>query len=444
MESPSNILALFQQLRGRGKVAQETAAKSLADLSGKPGGAAAILRSGADLALLAARAEGGRSCAARFQCLRALGRLAVSEAGRRAVVAAGGIAAAVALLRTSNDAALQLYAAGLLRTLASSSDEQVPAMVDAGAFEALTGVLRRSSLSGVLEQVGSALCNATADGRSPKTAAAAMACIAAGAHTELLRQLSSGGLEAEAKQALAAATRALCMHARGKAAVVEAGGLDVLARCLSDGSTGVQAEAAGVLMNLAYAGGKDHCAGAVASHLEALPGLAALLKSRDEKVQACASSAIGNILLNSPESSSALVASSVLPGMVHLLQHSSDPEQLGRTVEHITMLAAREPDVHAAAVAAGAIPALQRLCDSADADVSEAAAGALEKLDAGQAKQQRPHRVCAAPGCGATRGLRRCGGCGAVRYCSEACSRAHWREHRADCRRVQAERQAAG
>ena len=42
-------------------------------------------------------------------------------------------------------------------------------------------------------------------------------------------------------------------------------------------------------------------------------------------------------------------------------------------------------------------------------------------------------RVCAAPGCGATRGLHGCGGCGTVRYCSAQCSRAHWREHRADC-----------
>lgn len=53
------------------------------------------------------------------------------------------------------------------------------------------------------------------------------------------------------------------------------------------------------------------------------------------------------------------------------------------------------------------------------------------------------HRVCAAPGCGATRGLKRCGGCGTARYCSEACSRAHWREHRNECRRLQAEKAAA-
>ena len=56
----------------------------------------------------------------------------------------------------------------------------------------------------------------------------------------------------------------------------------------------------------------------------------------------------------------------------------------------------------------------------------------------------RPPRVCAAPGCGATRGLKRCSGCGAVRYCSAKCSKAHWRAHKAECRRLQAERGAAG
>lgn len=35
--------------------------------------------------------------------------------------------------------------------------------------------------------------------------------------------------------------------------------------------------------------------------------------------------------------------------------------------------------------------------------------------------------------------LRRCNGCGMVRYCTEACSKAHWREHRAECRRLQKE-----
>lgn len=53
-----------------------------------------------------------------------------------------------------------------------------------------------------------------------------------------------------------------------------------------------------------------------------------------------------------------------------------------------------------------------------------------------------PH-VCAAEGCSAARGLKRCGGCASVRYCSVECSRAHWPAHRAACRRLQAERAAA-
>ena len=64
-------------------------------------------------------------------------------------------------------------------------------------------------------------------------------------------------------------------------------------------------------------------------------------------------------------------------------------------------------------------------------------------LAASATASPKPSRDSAAPGCGATRGLKRCGGCRAVRYCSEACSRAHWREHKSECRRLQAERAAA-
>ena len=51
----------------------------------------------------------------------------------------------------------------------------------------------------------------------------------------------------------------------------------------------------------------------------------------------------------------------------------------------------------------------------------------------------RAPRVCAAPGCGATAGLKRCGGCRAVCYCIVECSRVHWPVHKAECRRLQAE-----
>ena len=53
-------------------------------------------------------------------------------------------------------------------------------------------------------------------------------------------------------------------------------------------------------------------------------------------------------------------------------------------------------------------------------------------------------RVCAAAGCQATDGLRQCKGCGSVRYCGEACMRAHWREHRPKCKQLRAEAVAGG
>lgn len=115
-----------------------------------------------------------------------------------------------------------------------------------------------------------------------------------------------------------------------------------------------------------------------------------------------------------------------------------------------------------AVVAAGAIPQLelpaasqepdvQRAADKAlrllrspgrPADNNPAAAGAPAAAPANQQKQRMCH-ACTAPGCGATCGLRFCGGCRTVRDCSTACSHAHWEEHRAECRLLQADKTAA-
>jgi hypothetical protein len=51
------------------------------------------------------------------------------------------------------------------------------------------------------------------------------------------------------------------------------------------------------------------------------------------------------------------------------------------------------------------------------------------------------------PECGYCRGrpgrLLWCNGCQGIRYCSAACQRAHWRDHKGECKRVQRERKAA-
>ncbi|KAI7843855.1 hypothetical protein COHA_002406 [Chlorella ohadii] len=64
----------------------------------------------------------------------------------------------------------------------------------------------------------------------------------------------------------------------------------------------------------------------------------------------------------------------------------------------------------------------------------------VEEAQATPAKPDRPARTCAAPGCGATCGLRFCGGCGTVRYCSVECNRQNWRAHKVECRRLQAKK----
>ena len=96
---------------------------------------------------------------------------------------------------------------------------------------------------------------------------------------------------------------------------------------------------------------------------------------------------------------------------------------------------AAEPRAALPAATEAAVPTGSRSSESTDSQRSAA-----------HSSQRRPHapRVCAAPDCGATTGLHLCGGCGTVRYCSKACSCAHWRAHKAECRRLQAERAGAG
>ena len=96
---------------------------------------------------------------------------------------------------------------------------------------------------------------------------------------------------------------------------------------------------------------------------------------------------------------------------------------------------------HARAVAAaGAVPKLERLL-SRSAWLSRHALWVKSARELLRVLAQLPAapRVCAA--CSTTSGrLRRCGGCGAVRFCSEACMRPHWHDaHKVECRRMQAE-----
>ena len=178
--------------------------------------------------------------------------------------------------------------------------------------------------------------------------------------------------------------RALCLHEAGKAAVVEAGGMDVLARCLADSNAEVQKEAAAACANLAC--DSSHYSRVVADHPQALQALAALLHSQGAGVQAAALAAIHNITCNSPASSSALAANGAVCGQVHALQHSTNWVQQMEIAAQLAMLAVHMPDARDAAVAAGTVATRQRLRDSTNAGVRNAAAEALEELGDGDSE----------------------------------------------------------
>lgn len=160
----------------------------------------------------------------------------------------------------------------------------------------------------------------------------------------------------------------------------------------------------------------------------------------------------------------AIAAAGGIPAFVRCLQ-TRTPVLAADALEQLCL---NSPERCRLAASSGAVPPLQRLLSSTDGNTRSCGAAALAALRAGEAARPPPardapasssqapeataaqqgttgpvHRMCAAPGCGATSGLRRCSGCRAVRYCSVECSRVHWREHKAECRRVQAEHGAA-
>lgn len=79
--------------------------------------------------------------------------------------------------------------------------------------------------------------------------------------------------------------------------------------------------------------------------------------------------------------------------------------------------------------------ALRTLAYARQPAQARGAAGAAALAPAEQAARepdssagsQSSDLVCAAPGCGATQGLRRCGACGDLSYCSTAYQVSHWR-----------------
>ena len=239
-------------------------------------------------------------------------------------------------------------------------------------------------------------------------------------------------------------------------AAVTAGAAPVLARRLLSNSPSLLPGPVVTVGNLA-AGSPAGRAALVAAGV--IPPLVQMLA--DDAMRLMAAAALANLAASPDlEHRQAVVVAGAIPSLVRCLQ-ANDAAALC-IVHALWTMAAGSPDHALAVEAAGAVPILQSLLEtSRSEDIKRFASYALHAITSAAAQAQQPApaasppppaatsagpaaaRVCA--GCGTTRGLRLCAACRTVRYCSEACSYSHWRQHRAECRRLQAEQaQAAG
>lgn len=366
---------------------------------------------------------------ARLQAAQALQELAdTGSSAQRAAAQAGAMP--VLMQPASSGSVEQRQAAGIaLSSVLAEQRDLIAAFLAAGGLPLMARLLAR----GIPEEVqvaGASLAVWVVQNTCSWCAGAQTALARAGAIPAMevlawrLRHGDPALLQTvlEAVRNLAAGPR-LC-----QAAVVAAGIVPTVVRMLSSGNGAVRAAAAGVISNV------------VVVNSVLLPD--------------------GFITLGLVESHlQAIAAAGAIPALVRCLQQP-DPATETAAARALVCLAAGNPGRLRAIEAAGAVPPLQRVLQtSTDEDARDWARMALSAmchppahtpLPAPAASHPFPAtappspgapRTCAAPGCGATHGLRRCAGCAMVRYCSEACSCAHWKAHRAVCRRLQAEQQ---
>ncbi len=292
----------------------------------------------------------------------------------------------------------------------------------------------------------------------------AAAAVEAGAVPPLAEQLCSGNTELQGLAAGSLKNITADSQPRQQAVLEQPGALASLVSLL--GSSDTSDSTSSVCSREGGSGGSSH-AGVLSISVSTSAA------SRDVAMQAAG--AVHNLAEAGPQACRVILAAGAVPPLVHLLLSRGYNEALWHAIlalRHLMQLAACRSQL----LEAGAVSALQHIQQGgAEKDVRDLAGSLLQQLTgpvdtnatapadhqvltatgaAGEAPAAAPPpapparpsapRVCAAPGCGTTTGLRRCGGCGTMRYCSEACCKAHWRAHKAECRRLQAEQAAAG
>ena len=448
MASPGDIPALVRQLRSKNRVQQAAAASALREIAcyGPDAALQEIVAAGG-IAPLAQLLRESSSAAVLEHAASVLPMLAAGNSDEVAAEMGGMLPTLLRLLARRGSVAA--CTANLLAGLAGGSPELATAILAAGGLPALVSLLGSDKTEGERWMAAGALTNMSPHG--PEFSAAV---VAAGGLPPLIQML--GSHSALLQMAAAKALRNVAGYRAGAGAVAAAGAIPPLAHILRSDSSSVtlRSEAAWAIANLAEEADADTSAALVAAGVVA--PIVALLSSIDEAAHVAAASALRNVCSNGGPSCAAAVAAGAAPALVARLRSPNDAVvQLAATA--LAHVAAFD---EAAVLGAGAVEAAQQaLARCQDSDVQQELSGLLKHFSPPPAEEAAPAesaapaappptlpaapRVCAAPGCGATHGLRRCGGCGTVRYCSAACSRAHWRAHKAECRRLQAEQEQA-
>ena len=360
-------------------------------------------------------------------------------------LATGSAPALVRLLTRSRRATVQEAACRALAGLARVSPD-IRALIGAGgAIPPLASLLHTSSNDGVLSAACHALsvllfCSANA--------AAVAATNSVPRLLQLLRDSTSTSVQGHAAVAL---QQLAGQDGAAAEQLVARVGIPLLVQRLQSSDALLLHGAAGTLAVLAgTAGWEDaivEAGGAVA--------LARVLRNCSIKfVQCFVAGALASLAGRTASCAAAVAAAGCIPRLVQLLQASRDEHTLtdivtsalpDKAAQVLCNLLTNSPAAAAAIKAAGGHAALQEHAHSQDPRLQEVTARALVLLPEHAPRQPAPpapHRVCAAEGCAAATGLRRCAGCGRVLFCSVACGQAHWRTHRRDCKRWRAEAEA--
>jgi len=308
------------------------------------------------------------------------------------------------------------------------SEEHTAAIIEAGAFDTLVPLL--SSGSDEVQQFAALAFTNLAWGLNESNVAA----VDAGCVPPLLRLLRSSNRLAQ-PEAASALRNLAASSGYWRQALLDAGAAELLVEFLrSCGSSGREQKGAAELAAQALANmvcdGEPTAVAAVVSAAGGLRQLRELLLAHGGET-VLQHAAQGLTAGWDEPASTAAAAEGAVGGGSKRRENKQQPVGSKPPAAGQGTAKAAAAEVAAGAEVAAAKPA---------ADTGGQAAGPAAAPPA--ARPPAP-KVCAAEGCGATRGLRRCGGCASVRYCSMECSRAHWRAHKAECRRLQAAAAAA-